>query len=175
MVVQNISMVRGEDHDARWTSERLTSLSISLSNPVRFPGVTVQGEDHDARWMSDAVIRLSMCALGTSKVFTAMMLLGQLVLEINHCVCAPSVFLWYCRIFQWCRVRTMMPAWTSGAWESSAYEFLFGVPPFEAKGHTETYKRILRVDLKFPDYVPVSPGARDLMRKVRHLQCFCLA
>lgn len=46
------------------------------------------------------------------------------------------------------------------------YEFLFGVPPFEAQGHTETYKRILRVDLKFPDYVPVSPGARDLMRKL---------
>ena len=47
------------------------------------------------------------------------------------------------------------------------YEFLFGVPPFEASGHSETYKRILRVDLRFPPEVPVSHGARDLIRKVR--------
>ena len=46
------------------------------------------------------------------------------------------------------------------------YEFLFGQPPFEAEGHSNTYKRILRVDLKFPADIPVSSGARDLIRKV---------
>lgn len=51
------------------------------------------------------------------------------------------------------------------------YEFLFGVPPFEASGHSETYKRILRVDLRFPPEVPVSHGARDLIRKVRPVYC----
>ncbi|KAG8044434.1 hypothetical protein GUJ93_ZPchr0232g33688 [Zizania palustris] len=30
------------------------------------------------------------------------------------------------------------------------YEFLYGVPPFEAKEHSETYRRIVKVDLKFP-------------------------
>jgi hypothetical protein len=30
------------------------------------------------------------------------------------------------------------------------YEFLVGSPPFEAEGHTQTYRRISRVDLKFP-------------------------
>jgi aurora kinase len=42
-----------------------------------------------------------------------------------------------------------------------AYEFLCGVPPFEAEGHSETYKRILRVDLKFPAHV--SADARDMI------------
>ena len=46
------------------------------------------------------------------------------------------------------------------------YEFLFGQPPFEAEGHSNTYKRILRVDLRFPAEIPVSSGARDLIRKV---------
>jgi len=31
------------------------------------------------------------------------------------------------------------------------YEFLVGHPPFEAEGHQATYRRIARVDLKFPD------------------------
>ncbi|XP_028391986.1 serine/threonine-protein kinase Aurora-2-like [Dendronephthya gigantea] len=44
------------------------------------------------------------------------------------------------------------------------YEFLVGKPPFEAEGHTETYKRISRVDLRFPSYV--SPLARDLVSKL---------
>ncbi|KAK2144620.1 hypothetical protein LSH36_743g01027, partial [Paralvinella palmiformis] len=43
------------------------------------------------------------------------------------------------------------------------YEFLVGNPPFEAEGHTETYRRISRVDLKFPENV--SEGARDLISK----------
>lgn len=42
-----------------------------------------------------------------------------------------------------------------------AYEFLCGVPPFEAEGHSETYKRILRVDLHFPAHV--SADARDMI------------
>jgi aurora kinase A len=44
------------------------------------------------------------------------------------------------------------------------YEFLVGKPPFEAEGHSETYKRIARVDLHFPNYV--SDGARDLISKL---------
>ena len=30
------------------------------------------------------------------------------------------------------------------------YEFLVGAPPFEAEGHSATYRRISRVDLRFP-------------------------
>lgn len=44
------------------------------------------------------------------------------------------------------------------------YEFLYGEPPFEAAGHSETYKRILRVDLKFPPSPAVSSDAQDLIR-----------
>ena len=47
-----------------------------------------------------------------------------------------------------------------------AYEFLHGQPPFEAAGHSETYKRILRVDLRFPPQPTCSEGAKDLIRKV---------
>jgi aurora kinase len=46
------------------------------------------------------------------------------------------------------------------------YEFLFGDPPFEAAGHSETYKRIRTVDLRFPSHRPVSDGAKDLVRKL---------
>jgi serine/threonine protein kinase len=49
-----------------------------------------------------------------------------------------------------------------------AYEFLVGNPPFEAQSHTDTYKRIAKVDLKFPSHV--SGSARDLISKVR---CLC--
>jgi aurora kinase, other len=45
-----------------------------------------------------------------------------------------------------------------------AYEFLFGGPPFEAAGHQETYRRIVRVDLQFPEAPAVSPAARDFVR-----------
>jgi len=44
------------------------------------------------------------------------------------------------------------------------YEFLVGHPPFEAKGHNETYKRILAVDIKFPS--SISDGAKDLIIKL---------
>jgi len=33
------------------------------------------------------------------------------------------------------------------------YEFVVGRPPFEATGQSETYNRISKVDLKFPDHV----------------------
>ena len=45
------------------------------------------------------------------------------------------------------------------------YEFLVGKPPFEAEGHNETYKRISRVDLTFPDGV-ASSDARDLISRL---------
>ena len=44
------------------------------------------------------------------------------------------------------------------------YEFMCGHPPFEAEGHSETYRRILKVDLKFPPHV--SPEARDLVTRL---------
>jgi len=44
------------------------------------------------------------------------------------------------------------------------YEFLCGSPPFEAEGHSETYRRIVKVDLRFPNHVP--PDARDLISKL---------
>ncbi|XP_018598094.1 aurora kinase B [Scleropages formosus] len=47
------------------------------------------------------------------------------------------------------------------------YECLVGNPPFETSSHTETYKRIAKVDLQFPRVV--SDGARDLISKLlRH-------
>jgi serine/threonine protein kinase len=46
------------------------------------------------------------------------------------------------------------------------YEFLVGKPPFEADGHNETYKRISRVDLVFPENIPVSKPAKDLIQQL---------
>jgi aurora kinase len=46
------------------------------------------------------------------------------------------------------------------------YEFLYGNPPFEAAGHSETYKRILRVDLRFPQEPAISDDAKDLIRSL---------
>ena len=45
------------------------------------------------------------------------------------------------------------------------YEFLVGEPPFEAPDKHETYLRICRVDLHFPEHV--SESARDLISSVR--------
>lgn len=45
-----------------------------------------------------------------------------------------------------------------------AYEFLCGSPPFEAEGHSETYRRIVKVDLRFPAHV--SPDARDFISRL---------
>jgi aurora kinase len=47
-----------------------------------------------------------------------------------------------------------------------AYEFLYGVPPFEAVGHSETYRRILNVDLQWPAHPKVSSAAQDLILKL---------
>nr|XP_033769966.1 aurora kinase A isoform X2 [Geotrypetes seraphini]XP_033769967.1 aurora kinase A isoform X2 [Geotrypetes seraphini] len=44
------------------------------------------------------------------------------------------------------------------------YEFLVGKPPFEMDTHQETYRRISKVDFKFPPFV--SEGARDLITKL---------
>jgi Serine/threonine protein kinase len=41
------------------------------------------------------------------------------------------------------------------------YEFLVGSPPFEAEGHTATYRKISRVDLRFPP--GVARDAQDLI------------
>lgn len=47
------------------------------------------------------------------------------------------------------------------------FEFLFGSPPFEAESHSETYARITKVDLRFPEFVTADP--RDLISKLlRH-------
>ncbi|VEU41004.1 unnamed protein product [Pseudo-nitzschia multistriata] len=45
------------------------------------------------------------------------------------------------------------------------FEFLYGGPPFEAEGHSATYRRISRVDLRFPAKPEVSEDAKDLIRK----------
>ncbi|KZT28806.1 other/AUR protein kinase [Neolentinus lepideus HHB14362 ss-1] len=44
------------------------------------------------------------------------------------------------------------------------YEFLVGCAPFEERTHNETYKRIMRVDLRIPSRV--SPDAADLIVKL---------
>ncbi|MBA0690481.1 hypothetical protein Goari_008152 [Gossypium aridum] len=46
------------------------------------------------------------------------------------------------------------------------YEFLYGVPPFEAKEHSDTYRRIVQVDLKFPTKPIVSSAAKDLISQM---------
>lgn len=46
------------------------------------------------------------------------------------------------------------------------YEFLYGVPPFEAKEHSDTYRRIVQVDLKFPPKPVVSASAKDLISQM---------
>lgn len=50
--------------------------------------------------------------------------------------------------------------WTLGV---LTYEFLVGSPPFEAVGNSETQRRIVKVDLKFPDVV--RSLARDFISK----------
>jgi len=46
------------------------------------------------------------------------------------------------------------------------YEFLTGAPPFEAAGHSETYRRILKVDLKWPTHPYISADAKDMVSKL---------
>ena len=44
------------------------------------------------------------------------------------------------------------------------YECLVGSPPFEAQGHHETYKKISKVDIKWPSHI--SSDAKDLISKL---------
>lgn len=44
------------------------------------------------------------------------------------------------------------------------YHFLYGFPPFEAKEHLDTYKRIVKVDLKFPSNTFVFDVDKDFIR-----------
>uniref|UniRef100_M1CE16 Aurora kinase n=2 Tax=Solanum tuberosum TaxID=4113 RepID=M1CE16_SOLTU len=46
------------------------------------------------------------------------------------------------------------------------FEFLYGMPPFEAKEHSDTYRRIVQVDLKFPAKPVVSSAAKDLISQM---------
>nr|KAJ0200571.1 hypothetical protein LSAT_V11C600303800 [Lactuca sativa] len=46
------------------------------------------------------------------------------------------------------------------------YEFLYGAPPFEAEEHSDTYRRIRQVDLKFPSKPVVSAAAKDLISQM---------
>ncbi|XP_006868323.1 PREDICTED: aurora kinase C [Chrysochloris asiatica] len=48
------------------------------------------------------------------------------------------------------------------------YELLVGSPPFESPTHTETYRRILKVDVRFPTSLP--SGAQDLISKLLRYQ-----
>ncbi|XP_075393809.1 aurora kinase C-like [Tenrec ecaudatus] len=44
------------------------------------------------------------------------------------------------------------------------YELLVGSPPFESPTPAETYERILKVDMRFPSFMPA--GAQDLISKL---------
>ncbi|XP_016196628.1 serine/threonine-protein kinase Aurora-1-like [Arachis ipaensis] len=48
------------------------------------------------------------------------------------------------------------------------YEFLYGVPPFEAKEHSDTYRRIVQVDLKFPP----KPIVCLLLQRTSSVRCW---
>ncbi|KAG9470200.1 aurora kinase B [Eleutherodactylus coqui] len=44
------------------------------------------------------------------------------------------------------------------------YELLVGMPPFESPSHSETHRRIVKVDLQFPSFM--SEGSKDLISKL---------
>ncbi|XP_028261981.1 aurora kinase A [Parambassis ranga] len=46
------------------------------------------------------------------------------------------------------------------------YEFLVGKPPFEAKTHEDTYRRISRVEYTYPPQSNISAGAKDLIARL---------
>ncbi|XP_026380279.1 serine/threonine-protein kinase Aurora-3-like [Papaver somniferum] len=51
--------------------------------------------------------------------------------------------------------------WTMGI---LCYEFLFGVPPFEAETQNETFRRIMKLEYSFPPTPHVSVEAKNLVR-----------
>ncbi|KAK6162407.1 hypothetical protein DH2020_002248 [Rehmannia glutinosa] len=53
--------------------------------------------------------------------------------------------------------------WTLGV---LCYEFLYGVPPFEAESQKDTFKRIMKVDLSFPSTSEISAEAKDLISRL---------
>lgn len=58
------------------------------------------------------------------------------------------------------------------------FEFLFGIPPFEAHEHDETYRKIGNVELTFPESIEISKEAKELIMKVfrqiySFLELFC--
>ncbi|KAJ4835692.1 Serine/threonine-protein kinase Aurora-3 [Turnera subulata] len=53
--------------------------------------------------------------------------------------------------------------WTLGI---LCYEFLYGVPPFEAESQADTFRRIKEIDLNFPPAPLVSAEAKDLITKL---------
>lgn len=53
--------------------------------------------------------------------------------------------------------------WTLGI---LCYEFLYGVPPFEAESQGDTFRRIMKVDLSFPSTPCVSTEAKDLILRL---------
>ncbi|KAG1347940.1 serine/threonine-protein kinase Aurora-3 [Cocos nucifera] len=53
--------------------------------------------------------------------------------------------------------------WTLGI---LCYEFLYGIPPFEAEDQKDTLNRIVKVDLKFPSTPHVSAEAKELISKL---------
>nr|GMD34796.1 serine/threonine-protein kinase Aurora-3 [Ipomoea batatas] len=53
--------------------------------------------------------------------------------------------------------------WTLGV---LCYEFLYGMPPFEAESQKDTFRRIMRVDLNFPSTPQVSAEAKNLISRL---------
>ncbi|CAI9287462.1 unnamed protein product [Lactuca saligna] len=53
--------------------------------------------------------------------------------------------------------------WTLGI---LCYEFLYGVPPFEADSQADTFRRIMKIDLTFPSSPQVSKEAKHLITRL---------